>query len=290
MTQHILSQIDLEHKTALCTVCGPTEIHVPKNFDPAKSRIYCIQRHKEQNRIKKMWACLSPEERKLIRKERHQLREIDPELKRAVCAICGPTDTYQYSDRGKTIYRCGTYNRLAGRSESLQDFNQQPAERNLLSEIYKMKKAAKGLRLWSDLKQINLGDLSRFPKPKPRVSYLQDASEKKKKRIEGNTRLVHEYKRSHGCKRCGIRVLEPRRIRFFELPFPVDRKVRRLILKLDPEDLLVELEKHDLYCKNCYPEIRKAYHKKSSAPGAAERLRRTLAKLPDDGATDPRRG
>ena len=66
-----------------------------------------------------------------------------------------------------------------------------------------MKKAAKGLCLWSDLKQINLGDLSQFQKPKPRVRFLQEASERKRKQFEENTRLVYDFKRTHGCKRCG---------------------------------------------------------------------------------------
>jgi hypothetical protein len=266
MIVHSLSQIDLEHKTAFCTVCGYTEIHVPKNYDQARSRLHCMRRHKEQNLVKRMWACLSLEERNLVRKERHSLKEIDPELNRAVCVICGPTDIHQSSERGRTIYRCATYNRLSNRSKGLRDFIQQPAERNLLSEIYRKKKAAKGLRLWSDLKQINLGDLSKFNRPKSRLRCLKEASEKKKKRIEENTRLVHDHKRSHSCKRCGIQGWGPGSLRFFECSLPRDRKIRRLSVKLEPEDLVVELEKHDLYCPTCYDRILTEYHRKNPAP------------------------
>ena len=49
MAMHKLSQIDLEQKTAFCTVCGHTEIHVPKNYDKARSTILCAQRQKELN-------------------------------------------------------------------------------------------------------------------------------------------------------------------------------------------------------------------------------------------------
>jgi hypothetical protein len=276
MTRHILSQIDLEHKTAFCTVCGYTEIHVPKNYQEGASRVYCAQRHKEQNRYKKMWAVLTPEERKLARKEKHTLKDIEPGSNRATCAICGPTDTYTYSHGGKTIHRCATFYRLTGRSESLQEFNQQPPRRDLISEIYQEKKAVKGPRLWSDLKQVNLGNLSRFNKPKPRVSYLAAASQKKKGRIDANTRLVHDYKRSHGCKRCGVQGLAPGKYRFFDLPLPPEQKIRRLVVKLDPEQLIVELEKHDLYCQNCHPYVLEHYHKRARSLRAAQILRSTL--------------
>jgi hypothetical protein len=223
-----------------------------------------------------MWAVLTPEERKLARKETHILKEIDPELLRAVCAICGPTDIYTHSTGGKTGYRCATFQRLSHRSEDLRDFMQQPPERDLLSEIYHNKKAIKGLLYWSELREINLGNLSQFQKPKPRVSYLKEASEKKKKRIEENTRLVHDYKRTHGCKRCGVQGLEPGKIRFFESPFSPEQKIRRLMVKLDPEKLIVELEKHDLYCQNCHPYMLEQYKKRAQALRSAEKLRGTL--------------
>lgn len=223
---HILSQIDLEHKTALCSVCGHTAIHVPKNYDQRKSKIVCAQRYKEQNLTKKMWSALSPDERKLIRKERHRLAEIDPELRRATCIICGPTDIYRYAERGRTVYRCATYIRLSNRSGEFRDFLPPVCESVSLAEIYQKKKAAKGLLSWTELNQVNSGDWPRPNRPKSRLGTLKHASEKKRKRFEENTHLVHEYKRTHPCKRCGIRGLVLRKIRFFELPFPYDQKIR----------------------------------------------------------------
>jgi hypothetical protein len=180
--------------------------------------------------------------------------------------------------------------RPAKRSESLRDFDQQPAGRNLLSEIHGMKKAAKGLRLWYDLKQINLGDLSRFPRPKPRVRCLKEASETKRDRAGETARLVHEYKRTHSCKHCGVRPQVPWELRFFEAHLPADQKIRCLMPKLGPEHLTVELEKRDLYCPTCYDSVLTEYHKRAQSLRPAERLRSTLAKHPDEAAVDPHRG
>jgi ribosomal protein L37E len=290
MAMHLLSQIDLEHKTAVCSVCGYTEIHVPYHYQEGESRIHCMHRHMELNRYKRMWAVLTPQERNLARKEKHTLTEIDPELRRGVCAICGPTDIYFHSAGAQMGYRCATYQRLRHRSEELQDFMQQPAGHDLLFEIYQQKKAIKGLFSWSDLRQINLGDLSQFQKPKPRVRSLQEAAERKRKQFEENTRLVNEFKRSHSCKRCGARALEPRKFRFFEVPFPPDQALQRLIHKLDPERLRMELEKRDLHCPTCHQDMLKQYNKRAQSLRSAERLRSTLAKHSDEGAANSRRG
>jgi hypothetical protein len=263
MAIHILSQIDLAHKTAFCTVCGYTEIHVPDTYEESGSRIVCVQRLKELNPYQKMRRALSPEERKLARKQRHFLKEIDPELNRAICAICGPTEIHRHAEGGRTVYRCATYGRLANRLKDLRNFMQQPAEPDLLSEIYQKKKAVKGARLWVDLKEINLGNLSQFRKPKPRVSYLQEALEKKRNRTDENSRLVHEYRRTHTCKRCGSQAQKPGRLIFFEAHLPADQKISRLMPTLDLEALRVELEKRDLYCLTCYDRTLREYNKRA---------------------------
>jgi hypothetical protein len=57
---------------------------VPNNYDPVRSRLYCVRRHRELNLVKRMWASLSPEERKWVRTDKHSLTEIDPEVRLAV--------------------------------------------------------------------------------------------------------------------------------------------------------------------------------------------------------------
>jgi len=58
-----------------------------------------------------------------------------------------------------------------GGIEDLQEFMQQPPGHDLLSEIYHSKEAVIGMLYWSELKEVSLGNLSQFKRPKLRVSY-----------------------------------------------------------------------------------------------------------------------
>jgi hypothetical protein len=139
---------------------------------------------------------------------------------------------------------------------------QQPREHNLLFEIYEQKKAAKGLFSWSDLGRFHPDAWPQFTRPKPRVHYLKEAAERKKKRLEENTRLVYDYKRRQSCKSCGARAVEPDKFRFFEAPLPRNQIIKRLLFKQDPENLTLELEKRDVYCPKCHYHVMKAYTKR----------------------------
>src|SRR6266498_1078310 len=80
--RHNLYEIDLEHKTAFCTVCGRTEIHVAKTRTNETPKVICINRLREINqadrdrrRLQSGW------------KPRHSLSQLDIETMTAICAV-----------------------------------------------------------------------------------------------------------------------------------------------------------------------------------------------------------
>jgi hypothetical protein len=108
MARHFLHDIDLERKTAFCTVCGHTQLYLAQSRGGAKSRVVCIQRASEIQHVEK-------EKRKQLRQEkrlqpdwqpRHELTEVNPETLTAVCAICGLTDITKSHAKGRVRYTC----------------------------------------------------------------------------------------------------------------------------------------------------------------------------------------
>jgi hypothetical protein len=70
---------------------------------------------------------------------------------------------------------------------------------------------------------------------------------------KGNNRIIREYIQKHKCKRCGVWGLGLEKdFKFFELHLTLDRKIKRLARTIEPDELKLELEKRDLYCKKCY--------------------------------------
>ena len=79
-----------------------------------------------------------------------------------------------------------------------------------------------------------------------------------------------------------VRVVEPghwsRTSSGFLKPlFLLDQSIKGLIPKLDPENLILELEKRDLYCPKCHYHVRKEYTKRVQSLRSAKVLRGTLA-------------
>lgn len=106
---HRLTNIDLEHRTADCSVCGRIEIYVGPQVKNGVIRRVCLNKLREsgQNYTKR------------IRKEkglpeqlptpRHLLSQIDSKKMRAICSICGDTDIGVRYDQGKyKYYYCNT--------------------------------------------------------------------------------------------------------------------------------------------------------------------------------------
>jgi len=118
---HHLDHVDLEQRTAICSICGPTSIYVLRDSKhPHRApSLYCIIRYREivrncQRRRREQARAQNPNW-----KPKHKVSEIDLEKMRGICAICGPTDILKaatYQDH--TFYRCATNIRKQARDYS----------------------------------------------------------------------------------------------------------------------------------------------------------------------------
>jgi hypothetical protein len=78
-----------------------------------------------------------------------------------------------------------------------------------------------------------------------------------------NSDVIVEYIQKHQCKRCGVWGLGLEKdFKFFELHLLYAQKIRILARTFEPEQLILELEKRDLYCGKCYPYIVESYREK----------------------------
>ena len=115
MKRHQLYEVDLERLTAFCTVCGHTEIVLPKTRSNKRGKPLCIARDREKREKQLQKSELAREERQALSdmKQRHVLSKIDPENMTAICSICGPTNIWKNINayKGRTYYKCGTRSR-----------------------------------------------------------------------------------------------------------------------------------------------------------------------------------
>ena len=131
MSRHCLTQIDLVARTAVCSVCGPTEIHMTRPRTGNPTRVYCLQRAWERQDKIYTWK----QRHKSAGRPRHCLREIDDENRTAVCAICGPTDVYRSKRKGYMDYRCATSVRAFERQKRSAHIVNPYASIHILSNI-----------------------------------------------------------------------------------------------------------------------------------------------------------
>jgi hypothetical protein len=115
--RHKLSNVDLEHRTATCSICGDTNIYVYKNPRLPRTQVKCFNKVRENNlatqqRFREKKRLQNPN-----RKPLHKVREIDLETMSGICAVCGPTEVLRRTVNKKyTVYLCATKARAYGRA------------------------------------------------------------------------------------------------------------------------------------------------------------------------------
>jgi hypothetical protein len=243
-SRHFLFEIDREKKTAYCSACGWTEIHIPKSRKE-NPKIFCLKRFEE----------LKSSERENYRarhvlKPRHSLSHIDPDAGTAICSVCGPTGLWKNRNNGSLTYICATKYRARVRKymRRLRPPITSFPNAHVLSSIDEEKKTAVcsqcgpvAIYMWQGKKQFGCR-CSNAP-----VRRIPEAL-KIRQRI--NTELIDKYKLESGCKDCGERadpagLLLQNKVRGKTVP-----KITRM-LSLNQKELTAVLANCEVVCTDC---------------------------------------
>lgn len=126
MEHHRLTNVDHESRTAICSVCGPTDIYLrgpSQQICAQKQRSYLRQYAKQKREEWRQTHPARPRGRKAKPKtpkpprkprvygtQAHILSEINDFQKTAVCAVCGPVKIYVFQHENYTTRRCAKAN------------------------------------------------------------------------------------------------------------------------------------------------------------------------------------
>src|SRR5919108_4048890 len=240
MILHHLHEINLEHKVAFCSICGPTEIYVSKAQEGEKPKVFCLNRWQEsQERIKQ----IRQEKRQLQPswKPRHSLSEIDVERMTAICSICGPTQIRKRVGKKYTNYLCVNQLRTYLRKHKRNQYTSRVSNplSHILSEIDEENKTAVCSRC--GLVEIYMWQGKRKMGRRCSNASVEDSPGAQKIRREINTNLINRYIVERGCRRCGYNSNLNRLFLHSQNPNKKAPKIEKL-LKLNREDLMRELE------------------------------------------------
>ncbi len=247
--KHNLYEINLERKTAFCTACGYTGIHVSKSRTKHTPKIFCINRFRElrqeNNNRKSQARRLQPGW-----KPRHLLSEIDTKKMKALCSVCGRIEIRKRTHKQSIYYMCAKKARVYGRKYHRTHYASQVSNPRVhtLSQIDEEKKTAVcslcgpvSIYIWQGERKMGRRCSNAS------VTELPPAQ---KIRREININLINEYKVEHGCKYCGYNA----NLNFLDLHRRrPDQKVPKIekLLKLARKDLMQELENCEVQCIYC---------------------------------------
>ena len=250
MVIHHLHEIDREHRTALCSVCGRTEIYVAKSRTDRTPRVFCINRWRESQEANKRR--ISEKQRLQPGwKPRHSLSEIDTEKMTAICSVCGLTDIWKSTEKQSTRYLCANKERTYQRKYRRNQYTSRIANPlfHTLSEIDEDNKNAVCSRCGPV--QIYMWQGERKIGRRCSNASVEGVPEAQKIRREINTNLINRYKVEHGCERCGFNMNLTRLYLHSRNPDKKAPKIEKL-LKLNRQDLMRELEDYEVLCGDCH--------------------------------------
>lgn len=243
--RHTIYEVDLERKTAFCTACGYTEIHVVKSRTRETPKAICITRIRELNEAARNKRSLGSNH-----KPRHILTEVDPEKRTANCSICGPTDILQKKDKGSVFFVCGNYYRAKAREYHRSRYTPKSSRSSAhtLSQIDEKKKTAVcslcgpvKIYVWQGKRKIGRRCVN---------ARIRSGSPLREIHREENLNLINRYKIEHGCNCCGYTANLLKLFLFWGNGKRKQPNLERL-LRLRTDRLRLNLEKCYVLCVTC---------------------------------------
>lgn len=98
--RHVLTQIDPVKRTAVCSICGPTDIWISKSARTGRTRSYCGNHSREYLRKYKIAHSSGRPTNP------HALSHVNEEAGTAICATCGPVKVEFRIARKYMVKRC----------------------------------------------------------------------------------------------------------------------------------------------------------------------------------------
>ena len=248
-TRHYLFEINQEKKTAFCSACGWTKIHIYKTRTRQKPKILCIKRYRETTK---------PQDSLIIKKRllkanskpKHVLSQIDIEMLRGVCSICGPTGLERRTHSGSNYYYCATRIRTkGGKGRSInRSSNISNSAAHQLSQIDIENKLAVcsvcgliDIYVWRGTRKIDFCCSNVNVKKGTRAEEI---------RREININIIEDHKVKLGCTKCGYKKHPFKLYLFSQNPKKEGTNIARL-LRLNKKDLMNNLDTCRVHCVNC---------------------------------------